>query len=125
MRGILGSSMARTTMTGRKLLTAALLAALAVTACSSQGAKNHLNLSVAKQHLRGPQPIPLKPYTADWRACVVSVVPYPGKEIHDDAEYIIQFPDTVKKLQFVNVYESPRDLYKALESFPGVPTECL
>ncbi len=31
----------------------------------------------------------------------------------------------MKKLQFVNVYESPRDLYIALESFPGVPTECL
>lgn len=125
MRGILRSAVARATMTGEKLLTAALLGALAVTACSSQGAKNHLNLSVTKQHLRGPQPIPLKPYTVDWRACVVSVIPYSGQEIHDDAEYIIQFPDTVKKLRLVNVYESPRDLYMALESFPGVPTECL
>ncbi len=78
MRGILGSAVARATMTGGKLLAAVLLAALAVTACSSQGVKNHLNLSVAKQHLRGPQPVPLNPYTVDWRACVVSVIPYSG-----------------------------------------------
>jgi hypothetical protein len=58
MRGILGSAVARATMIGKKLLAAALLAALAVTACSSQGVKNHVNLSVTKQHLRGPQPIP-------------------------------------------------------------------
>jgi hypothetical protein len=116
-------------MTWKKLLTAAVIATLALSACTSTVKQHHIGLEV-KKHLRGAQPFPLNPYKVDWRACVVSVIPIPGKageakDGYDDANYIINFPNTVKKLQFINVYESPRDLYIAMESFPGVPTECL
>jgi hypothetical protein len=120
---------AKAAMTCKKLLTAAVIATLALSACTSTVKQHHIGVDV-KKHLRGAQPIPLNPYKVDWRACVVSVIPIPGKageakDGYDDANYIINFPNTLKKLQFINVYESPRDLYIALESFPGVPTECL
>ncbi len=138
MRGILRSAvaalarhLAMATMTRKKLLAAVLLATLALsTGGCSQMVKHHdLGLDV-KKHVRGPVPIPLNPYTVDWRACVVSVIPIPGQAgkaeaFYDKATYIIDFPNTLKKLQLINVYVSPRDLYIALESFPGVPTECL
>jgi hypothetical protein len=120
---------AKAAMTWKKLLAAAVIATLALSACTSTVKQHHIGLEV-KKHFRGAQPFPLNPYKVDWRACVVSVIPIPGKAgeakgHYDDAKYIIDFPNTLKKLQFINVYESPRDLYKALESFPGVPTECL
>jgi hypothetical protein len=122
---------AKATMTWKKLLTAVLLATLALSAsgCSQTVKHHHVGLDV-KKHVRDPVPLPLNPYTVDWRACVVSVIPIPGKagkgkDFYDKATYIIDFPNTLKKLRFINVYESPRDLYIALESFPLVPTKCL
>lgn len=115
---------AKSAMTWKKLLTAAVVAVLALSACSSAVKQHHLGLDV-KKHIRGAQPFPINPYKIDFGRCIVSEIPYPGKELVDDVTYIVQFPDTVKKLQFVNVYESPRDLYIALESFPNVPKECL
>lgn len=53
----------------------------------------------------------------------MSVIPVVGKPI-GEAKYIIEFPDTLKKLQFVNAYESPKDLYLALKAFPYLHTEC-
>jgi hypothetical protein len=74
------------------------------------------------QHIHEELPIPLDPYKIDWHACLVSVIPLPdkvdkAKGLYDKAKYIIDFPGTVKKPEFINVYESPRDLYTALEAF--------
>jgi hypothetical protein len=103
-------------------------AMLTLSACGTaqSSLKHHANDGLAvKKHYRGEVS-----YTVDWRACLVSVIPLPKRldEANghfNDAKYIIDFPNTLKKLQFVNVYESPRDLYIALESFPGVNTDCL
>lgn len=108
-------------MSFRKLTVATLAAdltvMLALSSCGSPGStlKSHANVQPAvKIHQRGDVP-----YTIDWGACLVSVIPVVG-----DAKYIIDFPNTLKKLQFVNAYESPKDLYLALKSFPKVYGEC-
>src|SRR4051812_28929673 len=89
---------------------------LTLSSCSTSGSvqKHHSNQLAVKKHQRGEVP-----YTIQWGACLISVIPIVG-----DAKYIVDFPNTLKKLQFVNVYESPKDLYLALKSFPSVYGEC-
>lgn len=112
---------AKAAMPWKKQLIAAIAAMLAVSACTSTE-QHHVGLTVTKgaKFLFGDNP-----YKINYEACIVSETPYPGKDKVDDVIYIINFPNTVKSLEWVNVYESPRDLYKSLEAFPDVPKECL
>lgn len=90
---------------------------LALSSCGTAGSTPKLHVAeqpTVKEHLRGEVP-----YTVDWGDCLVSVIPVVG-----DAKYIVEFPNTLKKLQFVNPYESSSDLYLALKSFPLVHGEC-
>jgi hypothetical protein len=103
-------------------LTAAALAVLvpallAASSCGTSGStlKSHVaDQPTVKEHQRGEVA-----FTVDWGECLVSVIPLVG-----DAKYIVEFPNTLKKLQFVNPYESSADLYLALRSFPFVYGEC-
>jgi hypothetical protein len=117
----------------RKLLAALLAALLAVSACTSTVKQHHLGLDV-KRHVRGAQPFPINPYKIDWEDCIIDVVPLKlpgvlgkikdkydkGNDLLGKAEYIINFPNTLKRLQSINVYGSPRDAYIAFEAFPLV-----
>ena len=103
-------------MSFRKLgaLAAFIPVAMSLSACGPM--KQHVSSQpVLKKHYRGEVPFT----SVYWGDCLVSVIPIGG-----DAKYIIQFPNTVKKLQFVNVYESPKNLYLALRKFPFVHGEC-
>src|SRR5262249_30148548 len=62
-------------------------------------------------------------YTADWGACLVSVKPRPKPR--GDASNTVSFPHPPNRLQFVQAYEPPRDLYLALESHPTVKAGCM
>lgn len=111
----------RLNMSFRKPTAAALavLAAviLALSSCGTSGStlKTHVaDQPTVKEHQRGEVA-----FTIDWGECLVSVIPIVG-----EAKYIVDFPNTLKKLQFVNPYESPGDLYLALKSFPYVYGEC-
>src|SRR5215471_17607252 len=62
-------------------------------------------------------------YAADWGVCHVDVKPRPKPP--GNALYTVNFPNPPNRLQFVHIYEPPKDLYRALESHPAVNAGCM
>lgn len=92
-----------------KVTTLLIIVTLTLSSCGPSTPKQHVKTNGAlKQHARDEVP-----YTVNWGACIVSVTPVVG-----DAKYIFEFPNTLKKLQFVNPYESPKDVFMAIKAFP-------
>ena len=113
---------------------AVVVAAAAITALASahshppttlNGALVGHSVSLAPQHLAVKKHYKNGEewYTADWGACPVSVKPRPKPR--GDALYTVSFPNPPNRLQFVQAYEPPRDLHRALESHPTVKAGCM
>src|SRR5215472_9441688 len=62
-------------------------------------------------------------YAADWGVCHVDVKPRPKPP--GNALYTVNFPNPPNRLQFVHIYEPPKDLYRALEPHPAVNAGCM
>jgi len=115
-------------------IAAAIVIAAATTALASARSHPPTTLNgalVGRSVLLMPQHLAIKKhynngeerYTADWGACPVSVKP--RLKPRGDARYTVSFPNPPNTLQFVQAYEPPRDLHRALESHPTVKAGCM
>jgi len=114
-------------------LAAAAVVAAAITALASSYSQPPVTLNgtpVDHSVLLMPQHVVVKKhykngeewYTATWGACPVGVKPRPKPRGY--ALYTVSFPNPPHTLQFVHVYEPPKDLYLAFQSHPTVNAGC-